>query len=1369
MSMISRLLLVFLIFFAFRSESQSTEEEYRFIRLDVNNGLSHNQVNCFLRDRKGFLWAGTASGLNRYDGYSLKVFVNRTQDSTSLIDNYINRLFEDPDGRIWVTTYFGVCVYDPEKINFDRNPDRLLAEYGIPGGRILDILSDKRGNYWFVHEGEGLFRYDSASATSVHVSGGEDDVISSVAIDERNGNIWIIYRSGILEEINGRNFSVTYSNNELLRPHTSEFLDYNLRIDHEGDLWIFVANANAGVYYFNSRERSLEQINRRSPGRLNLNSDIVRNLAIGENGLIWIGSDHGGVNLIDKKSWTIRYLLNNPGDDKSLSQNSINTIYIDYENILWVGTFKQGINYYHDNLTKFRLLRHRNTDARSLPYDDVNAIAEAPDGGIWIGTNGGGLIHYDRQSGFFTRYMHDSTNPNSLGNDVIVSLLVDHDGKLWIGTYFGGLDYFDGQNFTHYRYDQDNPGSISDDNGWCLIEDANHDIWVGTLVGGLNRFDRASGTFRRYSAEEGIRTGYVPVLLEDNEKNIWVGTGYGISRKSASDTIFTHILASTEKGGLSNNSITAMYEDSRGWIWIGTLDGLNVYSKAEDSFRHFRIEDGLPHNAILAILEDDQNNLWVSTPNGLSGIRIDDKRSFPALNPEFKNYDELDGLQGKQFNHRSALRTREGELLFGGPNGINIFRPENIVLNRAKPPVVLLDLQIFNKSVGVGERSRGKALLDKSITETKAITLKPDEDVFSIEFAALSFFHPVKNQYRYKLEGFNKDWLTTDGSSRKVTYTNLDPGDYVFRVIASNSDGVWNEEGVSLGITVLPPFWKTKIALTLYLLVVLGALLFTRKLILQRERMKVKVDQEREEARRVHELDMLKIKFFTNVSHEFRTPLTLILTPVERLMKHSRDPGEKGQLQLVHRNARRLLNLVNQLLDFRKMEVQEIKLNPTVGDIVQFSRDVAYSFSDLSEKKHIGFSFNSQVEHLETMFDHNKLERILFNLISNAFKFTGDGGKVAVDLRLLPQNGTQLLKISVSDTGIGIAPEEKDQIFERFFQSDTPGSMVNQGSGIGLSITREFVRLHGGTISVESEQEKGSCFTVLIPVKELAPPGSEPTAVATQVEVPKPATRANGQPQRGRKKPVLLLVEDNEDFRFYLKDNLAVRYQVLEAANGREGWELASDQIPDLIVSDVMMPEMNGVELCRKIRGDARTSHIPVILLTARAADDQVKEGFDTGADEYVTKPFSFEILQSRIRNLLERHAALRQTVGDKLEIRASEIKISSLDEKMVEKAIRFVEERIADPDFTVENLSHELGMSRVHLYKKLMALTGKSPLEFIRTIRLQRAAQLLEKSQLTVAEVAYKVGFNNPKYFARYFKEHFNILPSMYAASKKD
>jgi signal transduction histidine kinase/ligand-binding sensor domain-containing protein/DNA-binding response OmpR family regulator len=1342
------------------------EGEYKFIHLDANKGLSHNQINCFLRDKKGFLWAGTASGLNRFDGYTFKVFLNRTQDSTSLIENSINKLFEDPDGRIWVTTYFGVCVYNHQFENFDRNPNRLLEEYGIPEGGINDIISDHLGMYWFIHQNAGLFRYDPSKKQSVQVRYKPNDIISSIAVDKKTNNVWVIYQSGTFEEINTETYEVLYSNRELVQVHNTEFPGFNLCADQDGDLWIYAGNINLGLFYFKIKDRSITHIHKSSKGA-RLNSNIVRNIGVAKNAVVWVGTDHGGVNLIDKSTWTIQYIVNDPGDDKSLSQNSINTLYIDYQDIIWIGTFKKGVSYYHENLTKFQLYRNRLNDSSSLPYDDINAFAEDKNGNIWIGTNGGGLIYFDRKANRFRQYRNDPANPNSLGNNVIVSLMTDHEDKLWIGMYYGGVDYFDGKKFTHFRSRKTDPETLSDDNAWSLLEDDEHNIWVGTLVGGLNRFDRETQKFKRFGTAQGIHTGYVPSLLQDSEGNFWVGTGYGISLKRKSDEKFRHILSDNTPGSLSNNSITALFQDSRGWVWIGTQDGLNVYDNVRKSFRNFRLEDGLPNNAIAGIAEDNKHTLWISTSNGISNLMIDSTASFDQFIPRFKNYDESDGLQGRHFNSRSLLATSNGELIFGGPNGFNLVMPGELIQNTNRPSVVLLGFQIFNKTVNVGEQVDGEVILKKSISETKSITLKHNQNIFSIDFAALSFFHPLKNQYRYKLNGFNEDWLTTDGSSRKVTYTNLDPGEYTFRVVAANNDGIWNESGATLNITVLPPFWKTKVAMAIYLFVMLGALMLTRKVILQRERMKVKVRQEREEARRIHELDMLKIKFFTNVSHEFRTPLTLILTPLERMMKHIKDPADKNHLHLVHRNARRLLNLVNQLLDFRKLEVEEVKLNQAAGDVIHFIREVATSFSDLSEKKNIGFSFNSTVERLDALFDHNKLERILFNLISNAFKFTPEGGKVDVDVAVINENTVRWVQIRVKDTGIGIPDDKKEMIFDRFFQHDTPVNMVNQGSGIGLSITKEFVRIHGGTISVESEPEKGTCFTVTIPLKEQFTDSAPEVIPESTLELT--LQKAITDHHKGEhRKPVLLLVEDNEDFRFYLKDNLRHRYQILEAGNGKDGWQQAVTQIPDLIVSDVMMPEMDGADLCRKIRNDARTSHIPLILLTARAAEDQVKEGFDLGADDYVTKPFSFEILLSRIKNLLARRTQFQKSFVNKLEIKTSEIKVSSLDEKLIEKAIRYVEAKISDADFSVEDLSHELGMSRVHLYKKLVSLTGKSPIEFIRTIRLQHAAQLLEKSQLTVAEVAYKVGFNNPKYFAKYFKEHFNTLPSLYASNKK-
>jgi DNA-binding response OmpR family regulator len=503
------------------------------------------------------------------------------------------------------------------------------------------------------------------------------------------------------------------------------------------------------------------------------------------------------------------------------------------------------------------------------------------------------------------------------------------------------------------------------------------------------------------------------------------------------------------------------------------------------------------------------------------------------------------------------------------------------------------------------------------------------------------------------------------------------------------------------------------------------------------------------------------------VSHEFRTPLTLILTPLEKMLRTASDPEQKNQFQLIHRNARRLLNLVNQLLDFRKMEVQEIKFNPSEGDIVKFVREVFYSFSDLSEKKNIHFTFQTAVQELETLFDQDKLEKILFNLLSNAFKFTAENGSVAIILSVKQQAESKFLEIKVKDSGIGIPQDKQQKIFERFFQHDLPKSMVNQGSGIGLSITHEFVKIHGGAINVESEPGKGSCFSLLLPLMELTQAVVGETIESTTVSADIPNLEQISL-HHDKKKPVLLLVEDNEDFRFYLKDNLRLQYSIVEAKDGKEGLERALSVLPDLIVSDIMMPQMNGIELCRKIKTDQRTSHIPVLLLTARTAEEQKIEGFESGASDYVTKPFNFEILQSRIKNLVAQRLAFQKNFVRHIDIKTADVQITSLDEKLIQKAVKVVEDNMGDSDFSVEKFSRELGMSRVHLYKKLLSLTGKSPIEFIRTIRLQRAAQLLQKSQLSVSEIAYKVGFNNPKYFSKYFKDQFNILPSAYANGSK-
>ncbi len=1349
--------------------------QYPFTHLDISRGLSNNQVNTIFKDDKGFLWFGTMSGLNRYDGYKFRVFRHDAHDSSSLNDDFIVRLLEGPEGKLWVETRNGFTIYDPLTESFNNKVPAYLKALSLPDTTVTQLIRTGNGDYWFLMGRHQLFKYDAVAKKARLLYNTGSDYIACLASDT-HGDLWLLYTNGMLEKIEGRTGRVVSKSDAMYRLYGKEPQYYTLFIDAEQELWMFIANDPRGVFHYIPATGVLQHIDK-DQGSPRLNTNLVIAILEDNKGRIWFCTDHGGINILDKSNYTIRYLLNNTDDDKSIAQNSITTAYKDNAGIIWLGTYKKGISYYHESIIKFPLIRHQPSHPNSLSYDDVNRFVEDARGNLWIGTNGGGLIYYNREKGTFTQYLHEPGNPNSIGNDVIVSLWVDRQQKLWIGSYFGGLDCYDGKTFIHYKHRPGDSTSLADDRVWEIFEDAQNNLWVGTLASGLDRFDRQKKIFYHYppGRPNSIVSGYISALLEDHAGNLWVGTAFGVYvLNKASGWVTNYTNTTGDTAGISNNNIISLLEDSRGLIWVGTRDGLDVFDSNKKKFQTFRTANGLPSNTIENILEDDERRLWISTPNGISCIRVDKGREAGSrVSVRCRNYDELDGLQGTEFNENAAFKTSKGELIFGGANGFNLFHPENIVSDTAIPSLVFTDFQVFNHSVGIGEEINGRVLLPQAISRTGDITLRYDENVLSIEFAALDYSNTQKNQYAYKLERFNKNWLVTDGNMRKATYTNLDPGDYTFRVKAASDEGEWNENSIALHIKILPPFWRTPLAYLLYVLALAAILWFSRQVILQRARMRFEIEQQRQEAQRMHELDMMKIKFFTNVSHEFRTPLSLILTPLDKMIRTADQPEQKKQFQLIHRNARRVLNLVNQLLDFRKMEVQELRLNAVTGDIVRFIRDISFSFTDMAEKKNIRFSFHSPIESLAASFDGDKLERILFNLLSNAFKFTPENGEVTVRLATRVKDGRDYLAICVADTGIGIPPEKQEKIFERFFQYDIPGSMVNQGSGIGLAITKEFVKLHDGIIEVESEPDKGSRFTVLLPVAKegLLPQQAGPEAITEEENIPGEKAEAAEQgledmekelPAKG-KKATILLVEDNEDFRFYLKDNFRNQFTIIEAANGKEGWQKALGHHPDLVVSDISMPEMNGIELCKKIKKDRRTSHIPVILLTALMGEEQQLRGLETGADDYMTKPFNFEILQSRIRNMLEGQLRLRKVLQKRVEVSPADISPVSPDEQFIHQALELVEKNISEPDFSVEDMSRALYMSRVALYKKLIALTGKTPIEFIRSIRLKRAAQLLEKSHMTVSEIAYEVGFNNPKYFARYFKEEFNMVPSAY------
>lgn len=1389
-------MMIFLTAYFMCMRASGQADIYKFSHLDVYDGLSNNQVNSIWKDQQGFMWFGTLSGLNRYDGYEFKVFRRVAGDSTSLTDNYIDKLFEDHLGNLWVNTRIGFNIYNPVLENFDRNITPYLEQLSLPTDIVINsIAQDNQGDYWYITVGDGLYFYNDTQKSVRHLplrNNAENQPVNIMDVAENGGDsFWIIYADGVLEQYDKRSLKMINSSAQLSIENKSVLLNYKILTDREGDLWCFAVEDPRGVYYYQPKDSMLLHFHKNSK-QVRLNNNVVRDVVLDSTGLVWIGTDHGGINLLNKHTLEVQYLMHKKYDNNSISENTIYDLYREDNGTIWVGTFKKGISFYHKNLVRFPIVQQQESEEESLPYDDANCFAEDAQGNLWIGTNGGGIIYYDREHQTFQQFLHDPEDPNSLSNNVVVSLFIDHEGYLWIGTYYGGLNRYDGENFVRYRHDPDNPQSLADDRVWEIYEDSRHNLWIGTLGSGLDLFDREKGVFYHYRMgdQNSVHSDYIASIREDQQERLWIGTAYGVDVLDLNTGRFHYYnSAPGNPHSLSNFNVNFVLVDSLNRVWIGTREGLNLYDPEKDGFRVFKTKDGLSDNTIQAILEDDQHNLWISTPQGLSHMVLEGGLK-DGLTYRFNNYNKSDGLQ-KEFNTESAFKTSQGELIFGGPNGFNIFMPESIEDNTITPKVVITDLRLYDQSIQPGEEILGDEILSQSITLTKEVVLSYQHNMVSFAFSALNFHQPEKNQYQYKLEGFNNQWLTTDSKSRVATYTNLAPGEYTLKVKASNNDNLWNETGTSLKITILPPFWKTSWAIGLYALIIIFALLLARRLVTERARMNFRLEQQSQEAQRMFELDMMKTKFFTNVSHEFRTPLSLILTPLESIIKHTGDNDLKKHLEMVHRNARRLLNLVNQLLDFRKLEVQEVRLNPSEGDIIKFIEEVSYSFTDLSENKNIGFSFHSFVPALETYFDQDKLEKILFNLLSNAFKFTPERGHVSVEVDYadvehkphrapagnraerwtLPQQQWQHplgLAIRIKDTGIGIPAEKQDRIFDKFFQNEISGPMVNQGSGIGLSIANEFVKLHKGRILVESQPEKGSCFTVLLPVKALISPDKIPALAAEPVDtevvdeaviVSEPAgEKAGGQ-------PLVMLIEDHEDFRFYLKDNLKGYYRVAEASQGKEGWQQIKKLLPDLIVSDIMMPEMNGIDLCKKIKTDPRTSHIPVILLTARSDDAQKLEGLSVGADDYVTKPFSFEILESRIKNLIHQREVWKKNFHQQVDISPSEINITSLDEKLIKTAIELVEKNMANADFSVEELSRELGISRVHLYKKLTAITGKSPVEFIRFIRLKRASQLLEKSQLTVAEVAYQVGFNNPKYFSKYFKTEFNVLPSAYAS----
>lgn len=1355
------LILVCLCYFTFLPGMN----EFAFKHLGVNDGLSNSQINYITKDSQGFMWFSTTYGLNRYDGYTFKTFTRNSKDPYSLPENSIKDV-QEGSGGLWINTArSGYVYYDPEKETF--HPAGLLLEkFGIPDSPYRMYI-DKEKNIWsYAYNGTHYYNIEEQKLYFYPVQEKfKQQNVGLIYFAEDENGIILLYSNGYFEQIDRKTNQIILRNNKLVDEMNAVIYKYGMFIDGDGDYWVY---GDGGIWIYYTAENRWEHLNARKDSPYILSGNNVMDIKKDAKNQIWIALNHGGINIINKKLGTIRHLQSDIFNERTILQNSINCLYCDDIGGVWIGYYKRGISYYNESIFKFHTDHLSEFNRINNFTSDVNMITEDKYTNLWVGTSNG-LIFMDRQTGERKIYQH-MPDKNSLSGDVIVSLLKTRDGKTWIGTYRSGLNVFDGQTFTHYRHQPGNQNSLINDNVWALAEGSDGYIWIGTLGSGLQGFDPRTGKFTWYPKQgTGFDTEYITSICVGRDGNIYMATSNGITVYSPSANTFEKWL--TNKKGtqkLSQPNLNEIYEDSRGLLWIATAQGLNIYDRKNDEIIVPVNDLSLEDEIICAIVEDNNKNMWITTTSCISNIIVSTDPRTGVYTYTAHQYGELDGLQGQQFNLRSIAKTHRGEIIAGGIQGLSFFDPEGLKYNNETPKIEFTELQLFNEEVKIDSTYGGNRILTQSINHTEGIRLKYKQNVFSVSFSAMNYILPEKTQYMYKLEGFNPDWLTTNVN--KLTYTSLPPGEYILKVKAINSDGFTNHEVSELKIVIDPPFWASTLAYVIYFIIIMGILLLARRQILRNERHKFKLMQIKQEAQQKHEIDDMKLRFFTNISHELRTPLTLIISPLENVIKQIDSQDQKNRLEMVHRNAMRLLGMVNQLLDFRKSDVKGHQLNAVRGDVVEFIRGISNSFNEYSEKKNVHLTFFTAIRELWMEFDEDKIGKVMMNLLSNAFKFTPEGGRVDVSLDVLTgtEDQPELLEIRLSDTGIGIDDKDKELIFERFYQVQHKGEQKLSGSGIGLHLVKEFVSLHHGTISVHDNVGKGSVFIVTLPViRAQAVQKQELETSEESVIIPvqhSPADIIEEQTEdQETKRPVILIVDDNDDFRLFMRDSLKDEYTVEEAADGAKAWSIIAELQPDIIVSDVMMPEMDGNELCRLVKTDIRTSHIPLILLTARSAKEQKLEGLESGADDYITKPFDFDILALRIKKLLQLRQKRQDNFTPVMEINPSEITITSLDEKLIKKAIQYVEDNISRSELSVEELSSELNMSRVHFYKKMLSITGKTPIEFIRIIRLKRAAQYLRESQQNVSEIAYQTGFSNPKYFRKYFKDEFGMLPSEY------
>ena len=1323
-----------------------------FHHIRMENGLPNNSVISITQDKNGFIWLGSTIGLTRCDGIKFKTYKNNQNDTNSLSANHINSLLTDSEGTLWVGTTNGLDKYNIQKDNFER--------VWINGGRVGNIYciyQDSKRQLW-VGTSNGLHiilpdrvrKSMSFYNTNNYLPGKTVKAI----IEDKKGIIWAATDNGLSRIQPGSKFSFT---NYKLQPTTSEkeSLNYltSINIDNQNNIW--VGTQGGGIYSFKPEDGKFYSLkeNGFSGNDVVINNNI-RCIAKDNAGYLWVGTQEG-ISVLDPKLKTIQNYAHNAEEKESLSQNSIYSFFQDSNGSMWVGTYFGGANIIYAYNTPFFKIQNKDTPF-SISNNVVSSIVEDKYHNLWIGTEGGGLNYYNRQTGQFFVYKHNS-NSQSLGSNLVKAVFIDSDGNVWAGTHGGGLNVLqpESKTFKKYLYSENNPESLNSEI-FSICEDSEKNLWVATNTG-IKVFKRTGLSLFPASIKNISFTSNLRLIFfyKDTTGNLWISCDQGIFIS------YNNTIRLVDK----NISANCFSEGKGGNIWMGkSTGGLALYNKKTNRIQTEIGDNYIRSLNIVGLLTDNEDGVWMSTDKGII--------NYNYQNNSYQVYNQNDGLPGNEFNYNSYLKDSKGLFYFGGFNGISFFYPEQIKRNSYVAPILFTALKLGNVDVPIGGTQK---LLKQNINVTQKLSFAHNQNVFTIDFALLNYIKSQKNKYLYKLAGFDEEWHETHNPS--VTYTNLAVGNYELMVKGANNDGVFSNVA-TLQITIRPPFWLTWWAYLIYAGIIAAILFFITRFFYLRALYK-----------KENELHQVKLNFFTNVSHEIMTHLTLIMAPVEHVIKDtSANILLQQQLKQVKNNTHRLHKLVNELLDFRKAETKHLKLYPNKQNLVAFLQDIYDSYREESLSKNISLSYVYEQDIIEATFDNEQMQKVFYNLISNAFKFTPNGGRI----ELFIEDKNDYAIVTVTDNGRGISPKYIDKLFTNFFQVHDHGHQ-NTGYGIGLALAKNIVELHKGTIKAESfadsNTESKTVFTVAIPKNAKISGSHEAKEHNNTISYNNPEFQLThlelsadmlNEENDAEEKLTILAIDDNLEICDLIKNMLTPNYKVITAENGVEGWNVATEKIPDLIISDVMMPEMDGYTLVHKLKTDERTCHIPVILLTAKSSQPEQINGLQSGANVYITKPFSTKVLALNVRNLVAIRKNLQKRIKRDVENIYSFVTINkngsnltssyhNLDQEFIQKIISIIEEYMDHPDFNVEMLSRKVAMSVPVLYKKLRALTNLSVNDFIKQIRLKRAAVLLLQKRMTVYEVAYAVGYNDRKYFSKEFKKYFGKLPSDFESETEE